>query len=146
MSELKEILILVSLLIVPVGFGLYEHYFKVWTRESNPMRRDKLSSLWHAIKYWVIVLTTLNIFYANNLTAWFQYLPLMMALFMIFFDLWWNWRNNAPSILYPGNGRGGFIEATVFWLSKRIGLNFTITMILVKLLLIGISILIIIKF
>lgn len=145
MSELKEYLIMISLLVVPAGMMLFENVFSQWHKETDKVKRDKLSSRWHAVKYWIIVLTTLNIFYANQLTAWFIYLPLMMVIFMILFDLWWNWRNNC-GLLYPGNGRGGFIEGTVFWLSKRIGLNFTITMILVKVFLIGISIYIIIKF
>lgn len=145
MSEFKEILILVSLLIVPVGISLFEYYFKIQITENNQDARDKYSSVWHAIKFWIIVLTTLNIFWANQLTDWFIYLPLMMSIFWILFDVWYNWRHNW-SLLYPGNGRGGFIEGALYWLSKRIGLNFTITMILAKLLLLVGSIFIIIKF
>ena len=103
MSQLNEILVFVALLIVPVGFMLYERFIVKWNREADPAKRDKLSSLWHAVKYWVITLISIYIFYANNLTAWFQYLPLMMVIFMVLFDLWWNWRNNAP-LLYPGDG------------------------------------------
>lgn len=144
MSEIKEILILVSMLIVPVGISLFESVYGKWFKETEQVKRDKLSSLWHAVKFWIIMLTTLNIFWANQLTAWFIYLPLMMAIFWIYFDVWYNWRHNW-SLLYPGNGRGGFIEGALYWLSKRIGLNFTITMILVKLILLGGSIFIIIK-
>lgn len=145
MSELKEILILISLLIVPVGISLFENVYGKWFKGTDQVKRDKRSSLWHGIKFWIIAISTLNIFWANQLTDWFIYLPLMMVLFMIMFDLWYNWRHNW-SLLYPGNGRGGFIEGSVYWLSKRIGLNFTITMILVKLLLLVGSIFIIIKF
>jgi len=145
MSELKEILILVSLLIVPLGISLFEKIYGKWYEENDQVKRDKKSSLWHAVKFWIIVLTTLNIFWANQLTAWFIYLPLMMAIFWILFDLLYNGMHNW-SLLYPGTGRGGFIEGAVYWLSKRIGLNFTITMILMKLLILGGSIFIIIKF
>lgn len=143
MSEFKEIFILLSLLIVPIGLSLFENVYSKWHKETDTVKRNKRSSLWHTIKYWMIVLTSLNIFYAYELTAWFRYLPLMMSVFMILFDLWWNWWNRSTIgsgwLFYPGNGKGGFIEGAVFWLSKRLGLNFTLTMIIVKIILLSIS-------
>jgi uncharacterized membrane protein YeiB len=149
MSELKEILILISLIIVPAGMILFESIFGKWFKETDQVKRDKLSSLWHAIKYWTITLSTLNIFYANHLTSWFIYLPLMMIIYMWLHDFWWNWQHRRTIgsgwLFYPGNGKGGFIEAIIFWLSKRIGLNFSLTMILVKIVILGASVFLIVK-
>ena len=150
MTQIREILILISLLIVPVGISLIQIWIRKWFYSVNVDDRNRISGLWHAVAWWTITLTTLNIFWAHELTAWFLYLPLMMAIFWILFDLFWNWRHKNTIRqkwpLYAGDGKGGFIEGTVYWLSKRIGLNFTITMILVKLLILGGSIFIIIKF
>jgi hypothetical protein len=150
MSEFKEYLIMISLLVVPVGISLIQVWIRQWFYKANIDDRNKLSGLWHGAAWWTITLSTLNIFWAHNLVDWFQYLPLIMCIFWILFDLWWNWRHrktirqNWP--LYPGNGKGGFIESSVFWVSKRLGLNFTITMVIIKLVGIGVSIFIAIKF
>ena len=147
MTEFMEHLVLITVVIIPIGIWLFELYYSRWHKEKDSKKRETYSRIWHAVKFWTIFLPAILIFIIAGLTTWFRYLPLMLTLGMIFFDLFWNWQNKPPGgLLYPGNGKGGFIELIIFRLSKKIGLNFTITMLLTKLACLLLSILIIIIF
>jgi hypothetical protein len=145
MSEFKEHLVLITVLIIPLGIWLFEKYYSLWHKEKDYWKRESLSRKWHAIKFWTIFLPALFVFIISGLTEWFRYIPLMFTIGMIWFDLFWNWQNKPPGgLLYPGDGKGGFIEALVFKLSGKWKVTFMWTMVLVKIFLLAISIVIII--
>lgn len=145
MSEFQEHLVIITVALIPIGFWFFELYYSRWHKERDPRKRESLSRTWHAIKYWTIFLSAIFIFIIAGMTAWFIYLPLMGTIGMIWFDLFWNWQNKPPGgLLYPGDGKGGFIEAAVYWLAGKWKGTFMLTMVLVKILLLMISIVIII--
>jgi hypothetical protein len=150
MTQINEILFLGSLVLPAVFVWLFERHIVAWTFETNPKKRESESRKWHTFKFWALAIPPLALFYFSGLTQWFKYLPGMMWIAWVGFDMFWNWRHKivigSKWLFYPGDGKGGLIEISVFWLSKLIRVNFAITFIVIKLIVLGFSIFIIIKF
>lgn len=150
MTQIEEILFLLAVVAPVLFIWLFELKIQLWMKETDPKKRESYSRQWHAFKYWALVIPPLALFYFSGLTQWFKYLPLMMWIAWAGFDLFWNWRHKltigSKWALYPGDGKGGIIEILVYKLSRLIRLNFAITFIIIKLIVLGFSILVIIKF
>jgi hypothetical protein len=150
MTQIEEILFFAAVIIPVIFIWLFEMTIQLWQKETDPKKRESYSRQWHGFKYWAIAIPPLALFYFANLTQWFKYLPMMMWAYWVLFDLWWNWRNRRTIgsnwVFYPGDGKGGSIEICVFWLSKLLRLNFTLTLIFAKIIVLGVSIFTILKF
>lgn len=114
-----------SSLPVFVGFKLYDVYRTRWRYAHEPKLKEKLSKTWHAIGFWMVLITVLIMaWHTLPLEIIIRFGPLACVLGYIIYDVAWNLFNDE-GIWYPGNGGGSFMELFYSWLADKVGFDLT---------------------
>jgi len=118
-------------------FGLYDSLRHNY--EEN--KTDKLSLLWHSVGWIILLLFSIYCYYSIfgiTFTGW-RWVLLLASLSWIIRDLLWNIMDKMP-LLYPGDGKGGFIEKIVFWIADKVKIKPKIVLLILKLVFLLLSI------
>lgn len=119
---IKILLFVLSVLPVVIGLKLYDLYRYRWEKSFINSERERLSKIWHAIGYWTVLtqVVVIALHYFSILQI-LQYGPLSAVIVWWVYDLGFAIFSDQEDILYPGNGKGSFLELAYSFLGEKVG-------------------------